>query len=78
MKHRPEKRQKCVKSRSQDVVISLEEDIQWGEAMDNTERVLVGRVSGRNYTVVQLKQWVAEICRQHLAELPFVQAFIRG
>lgn len=52
---RPQKKQKCFKSRVGDVILWLEEDIQWGDMMDYVEKVLVGRIKGRSYSAAQLK-----------------------
>ena len=46
--------------------------------MDYADRVLVGRIRGRSYTTDRLKSWAAEIWGQHLANIPFVQTFVRG
>lgn len=40
--------------------------------------VLVVRVRGRTYFATRLKQRVAEICGNHLADLPIVQTFVHG
>lgn len=71
--HRLGKKQKCVKPRKQDIALRLGEDIQWGQTMDIVDRVLVGRVQGRSYTMARLKQWTNEVWGHHLVELPFVQ-----
>ena len=49
------KKYKCLKSKADDIFLRLEEDIQWGEAMDFADRVLVGRIRGRNYSAACLK-----------------------
>jgi len=74
----PSKKQRCVKTKAQDVILSLGKDIQWGDTMDTADRVLVGIVWGRNYIAAQLRQWTVEVWGQHLPEIPFVQTFIKS
>lgn len=54
---RPQKKHKCFKSKVDDAILKLEEDIQWGDTMDYADRVLVGRIRGRNYSAACLKTW---------------------
>lgn len=77
MGHRPSKKHKCFKYRTKDTIIQLREDIQWGDSIDIAHRVLVGRIHGRSYTVARLELWTLEVWGKHLADLPFVQTFIR-
>jgi hypothetical protein len=58
------------------MVLRLEEDP--GNTMDYADRVLVGCIKGRNYSAVRLKVWATEIWGEHLADIPFVQTFVRG
>lgn len=74
----PKRRNKCFKTKENDVFLRLEEDIRLGEAMDFADRVLVGRIRGRNYTATRLKSWAVAVWGHHLAEIPFVQTFVRG
>jgi len=75
--HKHGKKVKCVKARNQSIALRLGDDIQWGEAMDAANMVLVGRVRGRNYSTAKLRQWTAKIWGHYLTELPFVQTFVR-
>lgn len=74
----PKRRNKCFKSKGDDVILRLEANIRLGEAMDFADRVLVGRIRGRNYTAARLKTWATEVWGHHLAEIPFMQTFVRG
>lgn len=46
--------------------------------MEFADRVLDGRIRGRNYSVARLKTWAIEVWGQHLVDIPFVQTFVRG
>lgn len=46
--------------------------------MDFTDRVLVGRIRGRNYSAERLKAWATEVWGHHLVDIPFMQTFVRG
>jgi len=72
------KKYRCFKSREQDIFLRLEEDIQWGDIMEFADRVLVGRIRGRNYSAARLKTWATEVWGQHLVDIPVVQTFVRG
>lgn len=72
------KKYKCFKSRVENVIIWLGEDIQWGDSMDTVDQVLVGRIRGRSYTTTRLKLWTLEVWGHHLADFPFIQTFVRG
>lgn len=72
------KKYKCFKCKADDIFLRLEEDIQWGEVMDFADRVLVGRIRGRNYSAARLKVWAAEVWGHHLVDIPFVETFVRG
>jgi len=74
----PKKKYRCFKSRAEDIFLRLEEDIQWGEIMEFADRVLVGRIRGRNYLATRLKAWATEVWGHHLVDIPFVQTFVRG
>lgn len=49
------KKYKCFKSKADNIFLRLKEDIQWEEAMDFADTVLVGRIRGRNYSAARLK-----------------------
>lgn len=74
----PKQKYKCSKSKEDDIFLRLEEDIRWAEMMDFADRVLVGRIKGRNYTAAQLKTWATEVWGHHLVNIPHVQTFVRG
>jgi len=74
----PKRKNKCFKTEVDDVFLRLEEDIRLGEAMDFADRVLVGRIRGRSYTAARLKTWATAVWGHHLADIPFVQTFVRG
>lgn len=78
MTSRPQKKQRCFKSRAEDVILRLEEDIQWVDAMDLADRVLVGHIRGRSYTAEKLKTWASQIWGPFLVDIPTVQTFVRG
>lgn len=54
------------------------DEIQMGDVMNTSDRVLQVCVRGRAYSATQLKQWVMEICGQVLTELPSVVTLSRG
>lgn len=50
----------------------LGEGIKLGEFMGMANRMLVGRVRGRNYSLVHFKKWVVEVWGLVLHVLPLV------
>jgi len=60
-KHRgSSKRKKCLPFSSNELFLKLAKDTPFSEAMDSAEKVLVGRVRGRHYSVEQLQKWMME------------------
>lgn len=76
--HTGKKRTKCMKATSKDISIRFGETSAIGEAAIMAIIILVGHVHGRAYSATQLTQWVKEIWRDILKELPEVQVLPRG
>lgn len=55
---RPAKKYKGVKARSKRISLTFGENLQMGDVLDTTDRVLVGWVRGRSYMTARLLQWI--------------------
>jgi len=64
------KKYKRVKAGSRKISLTFGEDLQMGDVLNTTDRVLVGQVRGRSYTTTLLLQWISEIWGHMLDELP--------
>lgn len=68
----PNKKYKGIKVGSKKISLTFGDDLQMGDVLDTADRVLVGWVRGRSYTVAHLGQCILEICGQVLEDLTSV------
>lgn len=75
---RVSKKNRSLKLQNYEAFLKLTEDTQLLDSMDTAEKVLVGQVRGRHFSVENLQQWTSEVWGHHLKDPPEVQTFIKG
>lgn len=72
------KKKRCLKLQNYEFFLKLTEDTQSLQSTKTAEKVLVGHVRDRHYSVEKLQQWTSEVWGNHLKDPPKVQTFVKG